>query len=80
VAGGLHPMQAAFHQCHGLQCGFCTAGMIMSAIDLVTREDDLDEATIRKGLAGNICRCTGYHNIVKAVQMAAGQMEGRGHE
>ncbi len=80
VDGELHPMQAAFHECHGLQCGFCTAGMIMSAIDLVTRETDLNEETIRKGLDGNICRCTGYHNIVKAVQLAASRMEGSSHE
>ncbi len=71
----LHPMQAAFRQCHGLQCGFCTPGMIMSAIDLVNRESDLSNANIRKGLEGNICRCTGYQNIVKAVETAAKEME-----
>ncbi|MCB1693969.1 MAG: (2Fe-2S)-binding protein [Pseudomonadales bacterium] len=70
----LHPMQAAFKACHGLQCGFCTPGMIMAAIDLVNRTDDLDETSIREGLEGNYCRCTGYHNIVKAVATAAGQM------
>jgi len=71
----LHPMQAAFRQCHGLQCGFCTPGMIMSAIDLVNHSDDLTNASIRKGLEGNICRCTGYQNIVKAVETAAKEME-----
>lgn len=73
-AGGLHPMQAAFRSCHGLQCGFCTPGMIMAAIDLVNRTPDLTEAAIREGLEGNICRCTGYHNIVRAVTTAAGEM------
>ncbi len=72
---GLHPMQSAFRECHGLQCGFCTPGMIMSAIDLVNREKGLDEQTIREGLEGNVCRCTGYHNIVKAVENAASQMK-----
>ena len=71
----LHPMQAAFRQCHGLQCGFCTPGMIMSAIDLVNRESDLSRTNIRKGLEGNICRCTGYQNIVTAVETAAKEME-----
>lgn len=70
----LHPMQEAFRSCHGLQCGFCTPGMIMSAIDLVNREDALSETVIREGLEGNICRCTGYHNIVKAVEQAAEKM------
>ena len=73
----LHPMQAAFKACHGLQCGFCTPGMIMSAIDLVNRSEDLDETAIREGLEGNICRCTGYHNIVKAVTTAAEEMGGK---
>ena len=72
--GSLHPMQAAFKSCHGLQCGFCTPGMIMAAIDLVERTPKLTEAAIREGLEGNICRCTGYHNIVKAVTTAAGEM------
>ena len=71
---GLHPMQEAFRQCHGLQCGFCTPGMIMSAIDLVNREPELSETIIRDGLKGNICRCTGYHNIVRAVEHAATRM------
>lgn len=68
----LHPMQAAFRDCHALQCGFCTPGMIMSAIDLVEQNDGLDNRAVREGLEGNICRCTGYHNIVKAVLQAAG--------
>ena len=72
--GTLHPMQAAFKECHGLQCGFCTTGMVMSAIDLVARHPGADEATIRQQLEGNICRCTGYHNIVRAVQHGAAAM------
>ena len=63
----LHPMQEAFRENHALQCGFCTPGMIMSAIDLVNRNKPLSEDAVRKGLEGNICRCTGYQNIVKAV-------------
>ena len=70
--GELHPMQQAFMDNHGLQCGFCTPGMVMSAIDLLKRHPKPDEATIRAQLDGNICRCTGYHNIVKAIQQAAG--------
>jgi carbon-monoxide dehydrogenase small subunit len=69
--GELHPMQAAFHENHGLQCGFCTPGMVMSAVDLVRRRPDATEQEIRAWLEGNLCRCTGYHNIVKAVQAAA---------
>jgi len=73
--GELHPMQQAFMDHHGLQCGFCTPGMVMSAIDIVNRNGSaVDEATVRKELEGNICRCTGYHNIVKAVQAGAGKM------
>jgi carbon-monoxide dehydrogenase small subunit len=73
----LHPMQAAFREHHGLQCGFCTPGMIMSAVDMVNRLGPaLDEATIRHELEGNICRCTGYHNIVKAVEAGAAAMGG----
>ena len=67
----LHPMQRAFHENHGLQCGFCTPGMIMSAIELVEENRDITEQEIRQGLEGNICRCTGYHNIVKAIAAAA---------
>ena len=74
--GDLHPMQTAFHENHALQCGFCTPGMMISAIDLVTKNPDPSEAEIRHGLEGNICRCTGYHNIVKAVQAAATAMKG----
>jgi carbon-monoxide dehydrogenase small subunit len=69
--GALHPLQTAFRDMHGLQCGFCTPGMIMSAAHLLAREPDPSEAQIRDWLEGNLCRCTGYHNIVKAVQAAA---------
>jgi aerobic carbon-monoxide dehydrogenase small subunit len=72
--GELHPMQAAFREHHGLQCGFCTPGMIMSAIDLVQRNQSPSETEIREWLEGNLCRCTGYHNIVKAIQAAAADM------
>jgi carbon-monoxide dehydrogenase small subunit len=72
--GKMHPMQQAFQDCHGLQCGFCTPGMVMSALDLVARNPGADENTIRAELEGNICRCTGYHNIVKAVQQGAAAM------
>ncbi|MFX1673863.1 (2Fe-2S)-binding protein [Paraburkholderia sp. A2WS-5] len=65
--GALHPMQEAFRECHGLQCGFCTPGMVMSATALAAEKPDLTEADVRAGLDGNLCRCTGYHNIVKAV-------------
>ena len=75
--GDLHPMQQAFKDNHGLQCGFCTPGMVMSAIDIVNRNgNDLDETTVRKELEGNICRCTGYHNIVKSIQAGAKSMGG----
>jgi carbon-monoxide dehydrogenase small subunit len=74
--GEWHPMQQAFQDNHGLQCGFCTPGMVMSAIDLVNKNPNPDETTIREQLEGNICRCTGYHNIVKAVQQAAKTMGG----
>jgi carbon-monoxide dehydrogenase small subunit len=73
--GTLHPMQTAFRACHGLQCGFCTPGMVMSAVDLVKHHDCSSETQIREGLDGNICRCTGYHNIVKAVQQGAAAMK-----
>ena len=72
--GTMHPMQQAFKDCHGLQCGFCTPGMVMSALDLVARHPGADEKTIREQLEGNICRCTGYHNIVKAVAQGAAAM------
>ena len=73
--GELHPMQAAFRQHHGLQCGFCTPGMVMTAIDLVKQHPAPSEETVRAGLDGNLCRCTGYHNIVKAVQAGAAAMK-----
>jgi aerobic carbon-monoxide dehydrogenase small subunit len=69
---GLHPMQAAFMDKHGLQCGFCTPGMIMAAVDLLNRDPNPSDEEIRHGLEGNLCRCTGYHNIVEAVKSAAG--------
>jgi aerobic carbon-monoxide dehydrogenase small subunit len=72
----LHPMQEAFRDNHGLQCGFCTPGMVMSAIDLVKNNPSPSEDDIREGLEGNICRCTGYHNIVKAVKAGAAAMKG----
>ena len=72
----LHPMQEAFRNNHGLQCGFCTPGMVMSAVELVNRNPGATEAEIREWLEGNICRCTGYHNIVKSIQEAAGNMGG----
>ena len=73
--GTLHPMQAAFKECHGLQCGFCTPGMVMSAVDLCQRHPKASEAEIREQLEGNLCRCTGYQNIVKAVQQGAAAMK-----
>ena len=75
----LHPLQEAFWAEHGLQCGYCTTGMIMSAVDLIARNPDPNEEEIREGLGGNVCRCTGYHNIVRAVRAAAKVMrESRG--
>jgi carbon-monoxide dehydrogenase small subunit len=74
--GELHPMQAAFKTHHGLQCGFCTPGMVMTAIDLVKQHPAPSAETVRAGLDGNLCRCTGYHNIVKAVQAGAAAMKG----
>ncbi len=74
--GELHPMQEAFRENHGLQCGFCTPGMVMSALDLVKNNASPSEAEIRDWLEGNICRCTGYHNIVKSIQAGAGKMGG----
>ena len=78
IANGdeLHPMQQAFHENHGLQCGYCTPGMVMSSIKLVENNPNISEEEIRKGLEGNICRCTGYHNIVKSVKQAATVMGG----
>ena len=71
--GQLHKVQEAFRECHGLQCGFCTPGMIMQSVDLLNRNATPTEEEIRLGLEGNLCRCTGYHNIVRAVQTASGQ-------
>ena len=78
IANGdeMHPMQQAFHENHGLQCGYCTPGMVMSAIELVKNNPNPSEQEVREGLEGNICRCTGYHNIVKSVQAAAQNMGG----
>ena len=77
--GALHPMQEAFRDCHGLQCGFCTPGMIMRAIDMVEQANGLDARAVRDGLEGNLCRCTGYHNIVRAVLEGQESMGGE-HE
>ncbi len=74
--GDLHPIQAAFRQHHGLQCGFCTPGMVMTALEVVHSHPEPTEEAIRAGLDGNLCRCTGYHNIVKAVQAGAAAMKG----
>ena len=73
--GTMHPMQAAFKECHGLQCGFCTTGMVMSAVDLCTHHPKASEGEIRELLEGNICRCTGYQNIVKAVVLGGAGMK-----
>ncbi|MDM7949533.1 (2Fe-2S)-binding protein [Hydrogenophaga sp.] len=73
--GTMHPMQAAFKECHGLQCGFCTTGMVMSALDLCTRQPNANETEVREALEGNLCRCTGYQNIVKAVLQGAADMK-----
>ena len=70
--GEMHPVQKAFHENHGLQCGYCTPGMVMAAVSLIKENPSLDEKGVREGLEGNLCRCTGYHNIVKAVLAAAG--------
>jgi carbon-monoxide dehydrogenase small subunit len=78
--GALHPMQRAFHEMHGLQCGYCTPGMIMAAIDLVNDNPDPSEQEVREGIEGNLCRCTGYQNIVRAVQQAAAEMRGAATE
>jgi carbon-monoxide dehydrogenase small subunit len=78
--GSLHPMQEAFRDCHALQCGFCTPGMVMSAIDLLKRTPNPTEDEVRAGLEGNLCRCTGYHNIVKAIDAAQGIMHAKAAE
>ncbi len=77
--GTLHPVQQAFHEQHALQCGFCTPGMIMASVDLLKENPDPSETEIREGIEGNLCRCTGYQNIVRAVQHAAGEMRGGGN-
>ncbi|HKT03064.1 MAG TPA: (2Fe-2S)-binding protein [Rugosimonospora sp.] len=74
--GGLHPVQQAFHQRHALQCGFCTPGMIMTSVDLLSENPDPSDTEIREGLEGNLCRCTGYQNIVRAVRDAAVSLRG----
>lgn len=71
-----HPVQTAFKECHGLQCGYCTPGMVMSAVDLLSENPNPTEAEIREGIEGNLCRCTGYHNIVKSIQYASELMGG----
>jgi carbon-monoxide dehydrogenase small subunit len=76
IDGQLHPMQQAFHEEHALQCGYCTPGMIMASLDLLRENADPSDDEIREGLEGNLCRCTGYQNIVRAVQRAAGDMRG----
>ncbi len=78
--GTLHPLQQAFHECHGLQCGFCTPGFLMSLEPLLAEARDFDEREIREALAGNLCRCTGYQNIVASVRLAAERMAGSGED
>jgi len=75
---GLHPVQEAFRSCHGLQCGFCTPGMVLAAVSLIDEGRAGDEASVRSALEGNLCRCTGYHNIVRAVLSAARAIQGDG--
>jgi len=76
--GEWHPVQKAFKECHGLQCGYCTPGMVMASVDLLSENPNPSEDEIRAGLEGNLCRCTGYHNIVKAVALAAAEIRGEG--
>ena len=76
--GEMHPMQQAFRECHGLQCGFCTPGMVMAATSLLQQQPHADAQAIRDQLEGNLCRCTGYHNIVRAVQQGQAAMQGQG--
>lgn len=75
--GSWHPVQTAFKECHGLQCGYCTPGMVLSAVDLLSENPDPSDSEIREGLEGNLCRCTGYQNIVKSVKYAAASMRER---
>ena len=77
--GRFHPVQQAFHESHGLQCGYCTPGMVMAAVDLLSTNPDPDEQQVREALEGNLCRCTGYHNIVRAVLAAARAMRSDAH-
>ena len=77
--GRFHPVQQAFHENHGLQCGYCTPGMVMAAVDLLSTDPDPDEPQVREALEGNLCRCTGYHNIVRAVLAAARAMRSDAH-
>ena len=81
IAGedGLHPVQKAFHEMHGLQCGYCTPGMIMASIDLLKENPDPSDDEVREGIEGNLCRCTGYQNIVRAVRHAAAELRGAGN-
>jgi aerobic-type carbon monoxide dehydrogenase small subunit (CoxS/CutS family) len=76
----LHPLQEAFREHHALQCGFCTPGMLMTALDLIRKQPQLDEAAVRAGISGNLCRCTGYHNIVAAILAAARALAGAGKQ
>ncbi|AZG12585.1 MULTISPECIES: (2Fe-2S)-binding protein [Cupriavidus] len=76
--GQMHPVQQAFRECHGLQCGFCTPGMVMAATSLLQHQPNADAQAIREQLDGNLCRCTGYHNIVRAVQKGQAIMQGQG--
>jgi carbon-monoxide dehydrogenase small subunit len=78
IDGQIHPMQKAFHEAHALQCGYCTPGMILASIDLLRENADPSDEEIREGLEGNLCRCTGYQNIVKAVRSAASEMRANG--
>jgi aerobic carbon-monoxide dehydrogenase small subunit len=77
--GTMHPVQEAFRENHALQCGYCTPGMVMATVSLLAEEDHLSERSVREGLEGNLCRCTGYHNIVKAVLACAGEMPAESH-
>ena len=76
--GEWHPVQKAFKECHGLQCGYCTPGMVLASVDLLNENPNPNEDEVRHGLEGNLCRCTGYHNIVKAVLTASAEMRGEG--
>jgi aerobic-type carbon monoxide dehydrogenase small subunit (CoxS/CutS family) len=80
TAQAMSPVQKAFHECHALQCGFCTPGMLITTIDLLNKFPDADDEQIREGLSGNLCRCTGYQNIVRAVRMAADNIKAQAHK